>query len=121
MPTNTSLKTHSELWAVFTSVETKEDALLLAKAVLDKQLAACVHMDEIDSLYFWKDELQHHKEWRLSFTSSAEQYPALETLLHQLHPYELPAIYALPVQKASGPYTAWVQGCLKEKIKHNAL
>jgi periplasmic divalent cation tolerance protein len=43
------------------------------------------------------------------FKTTRQQYPALERLLLDLHPYELPAIFALPVVEASAGYAAWLQ------------
>lgn len=38
---------------------------------------------------------------------------ALEALLRELHPYELPAIFALPVSNASADHAAWVLASLQ--------
>lgn len=101
--------TDSGLLAVFTTVADATQAQMLADAAVNQGLAACVQAEAIHSTYRWDGELQHEAEWRLMFKTSAPAYPALEQLLRRLHPYELPAIFALPVAAASPAYADWVQ------------
>lgn len=47
------------------------------------------------------------------FKTTQVHYAPLEALLRELHPYELLAIFALPVAEASSAYAAWLQDSLK--------
>lgn len=40
--------------------------------------------------------------------TSAEQYPALEGAIRANHPYELPEIIAVPVERGLPEYLGWV-------------
>ncbi len=44
------------------------------------------------------------------FKTSADRYAALETTLRQLHPYEVPEIIALPIERGLPDYLRWVTG-----------
>lgn len=96
------------LVAVFTTVSTAEQAQKLADLAIERRLAACVHAEPITSTYRWQGEVQHDAEVRLLFKTTAACQPALEQLLLDAHPYELPAIFAVPVTHASAGYEAWV-------------
>jgi periplasmic divalent cation tolerance protein len=96
------------LIAVFTTVATRQDAERLARLALDQRLAACVQISAIDSHYRWRGQVQHDSELRLLFKTGASQWPALQRCLLEHHPYQLPAVYALPVSEASEAYAAWV-------------
>ena len=48
-------------------------------------------------------------EYRLLVKTTAARYDAVEAAIRALHPYELPAIYAVPTERAFAPYAAWVQ------------
>lgn len=103
----------TDLLAVFTTVSTREQADLLARAAVEQRLAACVQVEAIDSTYRWQGEVVSEPELRLMFKTTQVHYAPLEVLLRELHPYELPAIFALPVAEASSAYAAWLQDSLK--------
>ncbi len=98
------------LLAVCTTTETKEEARTIARAAVEAGLAACVHMEEITSLYMWDGKVNEGVEVRLTMKTAAEAYPALEALIQRLHSYDLPAVYAFEVVKGSAAYMEWVRG-----------
>ena len=98
------------LLAVCTTTETKEEARTIARAAVEAGLAACVHMEEITSLYMWDGKVNEGSEVRLTMKTAADAYPALEALIQRLHSYDLPAVYAFEVVKGSVAYMEWVRG-----------
>lgn len=96
------------LLAVFTTVATREQADALARAAVEQRLAACVQVEPVHSSYRWQGAVVSEPELRLMFKTSRGRYAALEALLRERHPYELPAVFALPVAEASPAYAAWV-------------
>lgn len=97
------------LLAVCTTTETKEEARTIARAAVEAGLAACVHMEEITSLYMWDGKVNEGREVRLTMKTAAEAYPALEALIQRLHSYDLPAVYAFEVVKGCPAYMEWVR------------
>ncbi len=102
-----------ELLAIFTTVATGEDADALARAAVEQRLAACVQMEAIRSTYRWQGRIACDDEVRLLFKTTRALYPALEALLRELHPYDLPAVYALPVTDGTAEYEDWVRASLR--------
>jgi periplasmic divalent cation tolerance protein len=98
-----------KLITVFTTVSSQADADALAQNAVANGLAACVQTEAIQSTYRWKDNIVQAPEFRLTFKTTADGYKALEQWLLQAHPYELPALYAMPVLEASPAYADWVQ------------
>lgn len=103
-----------DMLAVFTTVTNPEQAERLARAAVEQRLAACVQVEAIHSTYRWQGEVVSEPEQRLLFKTDQARYAALEALLRELHPYELPAIFALPVSNASADYAAWVLASLQD-------
>jgi periplasmic divalent cation tolerance protein len=101
------------LLAVFTTVATLEDAERMARALVERRLAACVQIQAIQSVYRWQGQVQLDCEQGLMCKTSAERYPALEAAIRELHGYELPAIHALRVDQAWAPYAAWVRASVQ--------
>jgi periplasmic divalent cation tolerance protein len=87
-----------------------EAAERLASALVEEQLAACVNaLPGIQSVYRWQGALERSAETLLLAKTTAERYPALESRLRELHPYELPEIIALPIERGLPGYLAWVR------------
>lgn len=104
-----------KLLAVYTTVATAEAARDMARALVERKLAACAQISQIESVYAWNGAVQDEVEYRIMFKTTAAQYPAVEAAIRALHTYELPAIHAVAVAYAYAPYAAWVaQGASAE-------
>jgi periplasmic divalent cation tolerance protein len=53
--------------------------------------------------------VQHDQEYRVMFKTVRARYGDLEGMIEELHSYELPAIYAYPLQAVLGRYAQWIQ------------
>lgn len=96
------------LIAVTTTVATEEDARALSRALVERRLAACAQISRIESVYRWQGRLQQEPEYRVLFKTTEPLYAQVEAAIRALHPYELPAIYAVAVSQAHLPYAQWV-------------
>lgn len=93
---------------VVTTVATQADARHLAHALVERRLAACVQIEPIESVYRWQGAVQSEAEWRLSGKTLAARCEAAMAALREAHPYELPAIHAVAVERASDEEARWV-------------
>ena len=89
------------LIAVITTVGSVEDARKLATALVERRLAACAQISQIESVY--------RPEFRVLFKTTAARYQDVEEAIRALHPYELPAIHAFAMEHVYAPYGAWVE------------
>jgi periplasmic divalent cation tolerance protein len=83
---------------------------VFAKSLLDKNLAACVNIIPVRSLYRWKGEFCEEEEHLLMMKTRRD---LAEMVIHALkaeHPYEVPEIIVLPVITGYPPYLDWVYG-----------
>lgn len=96
------------LLAVFTTVSNEAQAEELATGAVELRLAACVQIEPVKSTYRWKGHIERDDEIRLMFKTTTDRHEALMQWLAGIHPYEVPAIFALPVQSASEAYVDWV-------------
>ena len=89
----------------------------IARELVQKKLAACVNVvSGIQSVYRWHDAVEEAREDFLMIKTSAVNYAALEKEILALHPYELPEIVALPVEKVSSAYLEWVLTSCREEF-----
>jgi periplasmic divalent cation tolerance protein len=94
---------------VLTNLPDRAAAERIAEALIGRQLAACVNiLAPCRSVYRWKGEVQHDEEHPMLIKTTLERYPALEQALRAAHPYELPEIIAVPIERGLPAYLAWV-------------
>ena len=96
---------------VLTNLPDRAAAERIADALIGQQLAACVNiLAPCRSVYRWKGEVQHDEEHPMLIKTTAARYAALEQALRAAHPYELPEIIAVPIERGLPAYLAWVAG-----------
>jgi len=93
---------------VVTTVGNADDAARLARTLVERGVAACAQISAIESYYAWQGAIEHDHEFRVLFKVAAAAYDAAERAIRELHPYELPAIHAIAVERAWEPYRDWV-------------
>lgn len=91
------------------TVGSAEEADRLARALVERRLAACVNVvPGVVSHYRWQGELQRDEERLLVIKTRAERIEALRDALRELHPYELPELVAFEISAGSPEYLKWL-------------
>ncbi len=86
----------------------------IAQQLINAQVAACVSvLPAMQSYYQWNNTLQTAEEQLLMIKTSTLIYPALEKLLMEIHPYEVPEIIAHAISQGLPAYLDWVQQTTK--------
>jgi periplasmic divalent cation tolerance protein len=94
---------------VFTNLPDRASAERLAELLLEQRLAACVNiLAPCRSVYRWKGEVQHDEEHPMLIKTTTGRYAALEQAIRAGHPYELPEIIAVPIERGLPQYLDWV-------------
>ena len=82
----------------------------LAEALVNESLAACVNrVPGVHSTYRWKGKITTDSEELLLIKTTAERFDAMKTRVLALHPYELPELIAVPVERGHTAYLDWVR------------
>ncbi len=94
---------------VVTTTEQENDALDIARSLVQQRLAACVQVvGPVTSTYRWGGEVQTAREWLCQVKTRRELYEAVEAAILQLHPYDVPEIVATEILSASPAYLKWL-------------
>ena len=94
---------------VLTNLPDRAAAERLADALIEKRVAACVNiLAPCRSVYRWQGTVQHDEEHPMLIKTTEERYAALESAIRAGHPYELPEIIALPIERGLPAYLDWV-------------
>ncbi len=100
----------SEAIVILCTCPDEETASRLASGLVEKDLVACVNiLSGIRSIYRWQGKLTDDSEVLMVIKTLASRFEAIETWLLEQHPYDVPEVIALPVEKISTNYMAWIK------------
>jgi periplasmic divalent cation tolerance protein len=101
---------------VFSTCASGEEAQRMARALVEKRLAACVNViPGIRSVYRWKDAIEDEEEVLLLIKTSRSLFEELREEIERLHSYEVPEVIALSIVDGSERYLSWLTGELAHK------
>ena len=99
-----------EFILVLTTVPDEKTGQTIAMRVLEEKLVACVTISGASrSFYWWKGQISKETEHILFMKTRAALFPELGKKLEEIHPYDVPEIIALPIQKGSADYLSWIE------------
>lgn len=98
---------------VLTTTDSQESASRIANALVERRLAACVNIiPGLTSVYRWQGAVETASEILLLIKTAAEQLPALEAAVKELHTYEVPEFLVLEVEAGNRSYLEWLHASL---------
>jgi len=87
-----------------------DTARAIGRATVEAGLAACANVIAgVESVYLWQGKVESDPEVALRLKTRLAVFDRLCDLITRLHPYELPAIVALPVLVAGPGYAEWLE------------
>lgn len=94
---------------VLTNCPDADCAEAIATALVEAGLAACVNiLAPARSVYRWQGAVERASEVPLLIKTTAARYAALEAAIRAGHPYELPEIVAVPIDRGLPAYLRWL-------------
>jgi periplasmic divalent cation tolerance protein len=82
----------------------------LGRALVDERLAACVNViPGLTSIYRWQGQREEASECLLVIKTDETRYAELERRVLELHPYTIPEVLALPVERGAPAYVEWLR------------
>ncbi|MGH1423068.1 MAG: divalent-cation tolerance protein CutA, partial [Hyphomonas sp.] len=77
----------------------------IAEAAVEARLAACANISgQMSSTYRWKGVVEQAFEVLLTLKTTISHWQAIDQLVAKKHPYDVPAIVALPCVQANALY-----------------
>jgi len=103
----------TEALIVFTTFANEADAARVARALVDERLVACANLlPGVRSIYRWKDAVEDQPEVVVLMKTRKQDWTALLSRLHDLHPYETPECVAVRIAAGAPKYMAWLDEAL---------
>jgi periplasmic divalent cation tolerance protein len=100
---------------VITATSSRVNARRIARALVDRRLAACVQIiGPIQSTYRWQGRITTAREWLCLIKTTQARYLELAAVVNALHPYDTPEIVALPIAAGSRRYLDWLAAAVRQ-------
>ncbi|HEU5261046.1 MAG TPA: divalent-cation tolerance protein CutA [Gemmatimonadales bacterium] len=94
---------------VLTSLANELDARALVTALVSERLIACgTLLPAARSIYRWEGELTEEGEVVVLLKTDVSQWEALCRSVREKHPYQVPELLALPVDRGLDLYLSWL-------------
>ena len=91
-----------------------ESVKSVAETLVNEKLAACVNViSGVQSIFRWQDKIDNANENILIIKTKDSLYDELEARIKELHPYELPEIISVPIDKGLNKYLDWISESTK--------
>jgi len=98
---------------VLSTVGTEDEASRIARALVERRLAACVNVvPGVSSTYLWQGAVRTDAEWLLVVKTRRDRFDEVRAAIRELHPYELPEIVMLDIADGDAAYLAWIDASL---------
>jgi periplasmic divalent cation tolerance protein len=94
---------------VLTATGSAEEARMIAHALVEAKLAACVNIvPRVQSVYCWKQDIEEAEEWLLLIKTTEAACGPVRDAIKRLHSYELPESITLEILDGSPEYLQWI-------------
>ncbi|NQY21623.1 MAG: divalent-cation tolerance protein CutA [Campylobacteraceae bacterium] len=91
-----------------TSTKCKTEAKYIASVLIKDELAACIQISKVESLYMWKKKIENEKEFVLTIKTKRSNFKKIKSIIKKIHSYDLPEIISFKVKKASKEYKEYI-------------
>ncbi len=99
----------TDIALIYSTAPSREVADALAASLIGKRLAACVNMfDGMRSHYRWEGKVEHTTETAMLIKTQAAHVEAVKQLLHDEHPYDMPACLVIDITEGLPDFLAWI-------------
>ena len=94
---------------VLTTAGSEEQAVQIARALVERRLAACVNVASLGcSIYRWKGKIEEEEEKLLIVKTSERLFERVREAIHELHSYDVPEVLAIPIRDGDPEYLQWL-------------
>lgn len=94
---------------VYATFPDKACAERIATTLLEERLIACANLlGGVTSLYRWEGAITASSEWAMLAKTQQHRVQDCIRRIGEQHPYQCPAIIALPIAAGDGTFLSWV-------------
>ena len=97
-----------EYLLVMCTFPSADEARQIGTQLIELQAAACVNLvPSIESIYRWDGKIKDATEVLALIKTTANNFPELQARIDELHPYDVPEVIAVPIERGAPAYLSW--------------
>lgn len=98
-----------EMFTVYVTFASQEQARIIARTVIEERLAACANIfPPHHSIYRWEGEIQSASECAALFKTTEKAFESLKSRIAELHSYDCPCVVAWEIEEGAKPFLDWI-------------
>ena len=91
-----------------------EESKKIAKILLEERIVACCNIiPQIESLYWWKGEIEEDQESLLLTKTRSNLVDKVISRVEKIHTYDTPCALEIHIKKGSENYLDWLENSLR--------
>jgi len=91
------------------------EARQIGTQLIELQAAACVNLvPAVESIYRWDEEVKDTTEVLALIKTTANNFPELQARIDALHPYDVPEVIAVPIERGAPAYLSWISAVTRD-------
>ena len=101
---------------IMTTFPNQESLEKVSSTLLESGLAACIQYFDVTSMFFWEGKINKEPEKLVLIKTESSLFDEIKALITKEHPYDVPEIIQLPIEKMAEAYQLWMESVLKKSI-----
>ncbi|MDR0911604.1 MAG: divalent-cation tolerance protein CutA [Methanobrevibacter sp.] len=94
---------------VYITTSNEDESIAIGKKLVEERLCACSNViGNVKSIYWWENEIENDDESILLLKTIEKNLDKVISRVKEIHSYENPAIFAIPILKVSDRYLEWL-------------
>ncbi len=93
---------------VLVTTSSEAEGKAIAHALVSSQLAACVTLMPVQSIYTWQGKIHDEPEWQLIVKTRLNKFADLVDKIKAIHSYQVPEVIAIPLIMVEQNYLNWL-------------
>ena len=104
----------TEMRLVYVTTKNIEEARAIAHELMNRKVVACANiLPQMESIYRWEGKLEQASECVLILKTEEAKVDAVIEAVVELHSYDVPCAFSIPIEAGSKAYLDWLSGELK--------
>ncbi len=98
---------------VYMTAGSEEEAVKIARYLLEKRLIACANIFPIRSMYWWEGKIEDDREFAIIAKTRADKFKDLKEEVKRIHSYTTPCICSFVVEEGLREFLDWIDGTVE--------
>lgn len=106
----------TEFILIYVTSDSETEARTIAQKLVQENLAACVSVTPVTSVYRWDGAVTLDSEWQLTIKTRQERFAAIQAVIAATHSYDVPECIAVPIVAGTPSYLQWLRDSTEPSV-----